>query len=45
MAILGRIGSAMRDALTGTLEGTGRVGNAAIDTVRDTTVNTLRSAR
>ena len=41
MAVLGRIGTTVRDALTGTLEGTGRVGNVAIDTIRDTTANTL----
>lgn len=34
----------MRDAITGTIGGTGRDGNVALDTVRDTTANTLRTA-
>ena len=45
MSILGRVGTTVRDSLTGTLRGTGQVTEVAIDVVRDTTVNALKGAR
>ena len=45
MSVLGRVGTAVRDSMSGTLRGTGQVTGVAIDVVRDTTVNALRGAR
>ena len=45
MSVLGRVGTAVRDSLSGTLRGTGQVTGVAIDVVRDTTVSALTGAR